>query len=271
MFLARTLKPASVRQYMNIIRILHLERGLSNPLENNFAFTMIMRGIDRQKGTPPKQKLPITPAILCALHQHIEPNDSFQATFWAVCTLAFATFCRKSTLLLKTLEKFQPEFDICQRDVVAATDGFIINIKRTKTIQFRQRVLQIPVVRTNHTICPVSALENMKKHVGAAAAGDPLFTYKDTKDNMRVLTQELFSKTLSHFLEKANITPHNYSGHSFRRGGACFAFANGVPANIIKAQGDWKSNCWERYVDVPLEYRWHMAKVVSEKLCKQGL
>lgn len=33
-FLARNHAPSSVRQYLNVVRILHLENGLSNPLEN---------------------------------------------------------------------------------------------------------------------------------------------------------------------------------------------------------------------------------------------
>ena len=36
-FLARTLKPDSVRQYLNIVRLIHLESGLPNPLEGNYA------------------------------------------------------------------------------------------------------------------------------------------------------------------------------------------------------------------------------------------
>ena len=35
-FLARNHATSSVRQYMNVIRLLHVESGLANPLENNF-------------------------------------------------------------------------------------------------------------------------------------------------------------------------------------------------------------------------------------------
>ena len=34
-FLARRLKPASVKQYLNIIRILHLECGYVNPIKDS--------------------------------------------------------------------------------------------------------------------------------------------------------------------------------------------------------------------------------------------
>ena len=40
-----------------------------------------------------------------------------------------------------------------------------------------------------------------------------------------------------------------YAGHSFRRGGATFAMRCGVPVELIKIQGDWKSNAYERYLE----------------------
>ena len=64
-YLARSkLKPSSITNYLNIIRILHLDYGYDNPLKDNFALTNLKRGINREKGSPPCQKLPITCEIL---------------------------------------------------------------------------------------------------------------------------------------------------------------------------------------------------------------
>ena len=49
-FLARTLKPTSITNYINIIRILHLEAGLANPLFQNYAVNNLKKGIARQLG-----------------------------------------------------------------------------------------------------------------------------------------------------------------------------------------------------------------------------
>jgi hypothetical protein len=54
--LARTMSPVSVSIYMNIIRILHEEAGLANPLSDNYEVTMIKRGLLRVKGAPPQPK-----------------------------------------------------------------------------------------------------------------------------------------------------------------------------------------------------------------------
>ena len=49
-FLARSLKAATVRSYLNIIGILHKEFGLPNPLLDNWPLRTLLTGINRQKG-----------------------------------------------------------------------------------------------------------------------------------------------------------------------------------------------------------------------------
>ncbi|KAI8502735.1 hypothetical protein Bbelb_194370 [Branchiostoma belcheri] len=55
--------------------------------------------------------------------------------------------------------------------------------------------------------------------------------------------------------ERAGLNPHLYSLHSGRRGGATFAFRAGVPVELIRLQGDWRSNAYLLYLKVPLRTR----------------
>ncbi len=41
----------------------------------------------------------------------------------------------------------------------------------------------------------------------------------------------------------------NLSGHSFRRGGACWALSQNIPGEVIKIMGDWKSTVYMSYLD----------------------
>lgn len=41
----------------------------------------------------------------------------------------------------------------------------------------------------------------------------------------------------------------SFSSHSFRRGGATFALSLGIPGEIIKLWGDWKSTAYLAYID----------------------
>ena len=69
-FLAHSLASTSIPCYMNVVRILHLEAGFKNPLKD-WVLTMIYKGIQRELGKPPKQKLPITPEILQKIKETI--------------------------------------------------------------------------------------------------------------------------------------------------------------------------------------------------------
>ena len=47
----------------------------------------------------------------------------------------------------------------------------------------------------------------------------------------------------------------NYASHSFRQGGASFAFQARVPIKLIKILGDWKSNAVMLFLTVSLTVR----------------
>ena len=48
-FLSRRLTFSSVRQYLNAVRLMHLEAGHSNPLDNNWYVTSILKVLKGQK------------------------------------------------------------------------------------------------------------------------------------------------------------------------------------------------------------------------------
>ena len=63
-YLAQRLKSSSIRQYLNIVRITHLEAGLVNQLKDNWYISSTLKGVDRVKGKAVSRKSPITPDIL---------------------------------------------------------------------------------------------------------------------------------------------------------------------------------------------------------------
>jgi len=63
---------------------------------------------------------------------------------------------------------------------------------------------------------------------------------------------------------RLGLDPSLYSGHSFRRGGATFARAAGVPDEVIKAQGDWISEAWLSYISATDELRERAAELLAK-------
>ncbi|KAI8516630.1 hypothetical protein Bbelb_052110 [Branchiostoma belcheri] len=92
----------------------------------------------------------------------------------------------------------------------------------------------------------------------------------------QVLTA-VFDKALKCILVRAGLNPHLYSLHSGRRGGATFAFRAGVPVELIRLQGDWRSDAYLLYLkDAPgcaqnrhAEEK-RLEREAVERLCQTG-
>ena len=127
-FLARTLSASSIPCYLNVVRILHLQSGFPNPVQEplfKFQKELLMRGIKRLHGTAIRPKLPITPDILCKLHGTLDLNNSLDATFWAACVIAFFSFFFKSNLVVATAGSFDPQEHLRMCDIRVCKWGLL--------------------------------------------------------------------------------------------------------------------------------------------------
>jgi hypothetical protein len=246
-FLARSISASSIPNYLNVIRLLHLESGLSNPLEGNFELQMLKRGIKRVKGVPPCQKEPITIAILRQMYGFLDLAKPSDLSFWSAALIAFYGFLRNSSVL-PVSKDFDPKKTLLRSDVSKlCLSSFVLQCRHSKVVQFGQKVLSLPYVSCNDlSLCPVRAL---LAHFGASPLGArrPLFNYL-CMGRECAMTQADFVSRLKLLLCKVGVKAVDYSAHSFRRGGASYAFTIGMSPLQIKLRGDWSSNAYERYI-----------------------
>ena len=80
--------------------------GLPNPLLDNWYHKSLLTGIKRVLGDKIHQKLPITLDILKGIYHTLKVNSSYDASFWAICLIAFFGMFRKSHLLPISASKF---------------------------------------------------------------------------------------------------------------------------------------------------------------------
>ena len=80
------------------------------------------------------------------------------------------------------------------------------------------------------------------------------------------LTHSTFISALKKTLPACGFDPSQYSGHSYRRGGASHAFVCKVPDAMIKLHGDWKSNAYLRYFEIPFDVRLKIMSVMTGNL-----
>ncbi|SPC63642.1 uncharacterized protein UHOD_11305 [Ustilago sp. UG-2017b] len=78
------------------------------------------------------------------------------------------------------------------------------------------------------------------------SASEPLFALEGGLP----FDRNSFITTVHRCLQACGVPPEGYSGHSFQRGTATWAAANGIDSNMIQGLGHWRSDCFRRYVDM---------------------
>jgi hypothetical protein len=132
-FLARSLNPSSIGGYLNVIRILHVNAGLPNPLKDNWEVTMIRRGVTRKLGRPPVQKMPITFEILLSLYDVLYLKRASDLAFWPAALVCFYGLLRKNTLLPYSAVSSAPSFLVRSDVENMSSHSFLLRIRHTKT------------------------------------------------------------------------------------------------------------------------------------------
>ena len=269
-FLARSLTYASINNYLAIIGLLHKEFGLVNPLTDNWPLKSLLTGVKRVKGNQVVQKLPITLDILRGIYRIISLRSSFDASFWAVCLVAFYGFFRKSHLLPLSDRSYDPNKQFSRSSFIFFPWGALLEVRWSKTIQFRDRVVHIPLPYIpSSVLCPIASVLRAMAFTKSADAQSHAFCYFDTKHlRPKCLTYRLFLVRLRECLSMLGYSPSSYAGHSFRRGGASFAFESGIPIELIKMLGDWKSDSVLLYLTAPLKGRLYTTNLISKSIIR---
>ena len=162
-------------------------------------------------------------------------------------------FFGKSNLLPTTPNKFSTQTHLSKQALCITPYGYVLTVSWSKTILYKERELKLtlPLI-SSHPLCPVAAVTNLLRlNVGVPQSG-PLFSFP-TPEGIHIYTQREFVNRLHKLLGNS----HDYSGHSFRRGGATWAFAAGLPADMIRLMGDWRSNAYQRYIDPSPYMKFH--------------
>jgi integrase len=132
----------------------------------------------------------------------------------------------------------------------------------SKTSQGRNKEVVLPLLEIKRSIlCPVKALDKMfERHRGKEEG--PAFLDK----NSNAMSYRKFREFIKRGIRRSGLNPACYSTHSLRRGGATWAFKLGVPESVIKNMGNWRSDCYQKYLSYDLECKTKMCQLVSTNL-----
>ena len=141
-----------------------------------------------------------------------------------------------------------------RRDFTFHKWGMLITVGKSKTIQFAERTVEIPVAFSPlEELCAVKWTQR-HFHVVPAGPEDAAFRLPAAG---RSISQDYksYQDTLKYICELSGLDPSKFSSHSMRRGGATFLSMIGVSVAEIKQRGDWQSDAVYEYLKAPLSVR----------------
>ena len=121
----------------------------------------------------------------------------------------------------------------------------MILTRHSKTIQFKERAHEIPLPRLKDSpLCPVLAVFNHFTLTPGVYRHGPAFV--TAVQPVCALRRGTFIQHIKRALEAIG-ERGDYSGHSFRRGGASFAISRGMSTDDVRQIGDWRSEQYIKY------------------------
>ena len=261
-FLSSTFQAtSSISNYICGVKMLHSLTDTPSPAFEALELKLALRGLSRLNPHCPKQASPITPKILLQFFGQLDLGNPEHMVFWSLFLIAFFTFARKSNLVQTGNQHSQ----LLRQDVKVGSRGLLITFNWSKTIQFGERKLVIPVVAIPQSVlCPVAAYKSMCHQVPAPREG-PAFVLPHRSGSSPV-SYAYYQAFLRRIVSKVGLDSRAFSSHSFRRGGASWAFRSGVPGELVKVQGDWRSDAYLKYLQFSLEQRLQVAHAMVDGL-----
>lgn len=182
---------------------------------------------------------------------------------WAAIVLCFRSLLRKSNVLPST---YALDKNILRRsDIRFYSWGMMLTIRASKTIQFKERELQIPIFyMPSSPLCAVTLLKEHWQHFSASPEA-PLF-FKIVKSEVKPLLYNDVLTFLKNMVSSIGLDLSRVGLHSLRRNGATFLCRIGVPLTDIKSIGDWRSLAVLEYLVTPID-----RKLQIESSCVQQL
>lgn len=255
-FLADRVKYSSLGGYLSALWQLHKLAGLPHVDPKTFEIEMTKRGIRRVIGDEVKQAPPATLKDLRLIFATLDMSRSMDVAFWLSVLLCFRGLLRKSNVM-------EPGMCVRRRDIMFYQGGISTAIYRTKTIQYRERSLLIPFIRTNNLFCIDAVTRRLLELVSYPSQDSQLAAYMVGPVWVRV-SYAWYARRLRDLAKRLCLPA--LTSHSMRRGGATLLADSGFSLIEIKNLGDWKSMSVLNYLVQTDKAKWDLDNRIARRL-----
>ncbi len=260
-WLGDRVQPNTVRAYLSALDTAHEMAGEVPPVRGQDIpplLERVYRGIKRTRGMMAKTiRRPITTALLRQMYPYMQHHMSDHASIWAAMCCGTYGLLRMGEFTAgnnraKCLRICDLTFTDAQGITVAAHSllpSFVpshasLFIGASKMDPFRKGVnvlLASPVVLA-------ALMSHLTLHEHKHIPSSPLFLMSDG----HALTRDTAVAATRRLIECIGLTPGEYAGHSYRKGGAQSLIDAGTPIHLLKTMGRWESECYRLYLTMPI-------------------
>ena len=250
-YLARKCCYVTIMNYISGVWALHDYWGVKHVDPTTFIIRSTLLGAKRLLGCESVQADPLSPEQMQRLYRALDMSIFKDLQFWCAMCVMYRCLLRISHIVVSP-------HTMKVKDLTWTTDGIDVCIRSSKTIQFKQRVVRVPVLRSSGSVlCPCDYLRQYLS-MARLHPESPLFPF----------TYGGFSHRLKKLCLEAGLEG-NFTTHSLRRGSATF-LSEFLPMHIVKTYGDWKSWSVLLYISDDYSTRRHKDVLVANKLSMYG-
>ena len=150
----------SVHNYIAGVRKMHMLSRVVPPSLTDIEIQITFLGLNKTLISPIKQAQPLMPDIMLDMATFLDFSTRANLVFWGVIVVGFFTFFRKSNLLPDTKDSFDFDRQLSRADVSFKNNVAVLTIGWSKTIQYRQKCVQVPMFQIPGSVmCPVTTLK----------------------------------------------------------------------------------------------------------------
>ena len=268
-YLSDRLAYSSIIKYVGIIRIMYEELGLKDPkFLQEYDVKLVLLALKKELGAEVHRKAAMTPELLVSMYKNLDGSTE-DVIVWAITLTAFFGLLRISNVLAPAEFGFVLGKHLAREDVTIRSDMVLLKLWWAKNNQFKERVPIVPLPAIEgHCLCPVQAVQEAFRRTARSDMQGPAFVRVTSKGGFKPVLYNWFSVRFLSLVRKAGGDPSVYGTHSLRRGGATWALKCGLSSDVIKLLGDWKSNAYQVYLDVPLREKQKYMRVFAEEMRK---
>lgn len=263
--MSRTCGFDHIQHVLSSVKFLHDFTGHVYP-GDTFEFKVLLRGLKRKLAKSAKQALPITPEMLILMYEFVNIKNPAELAHWTSFLLALRLLYRKSSIAPESLKNFNPITGLSREKAVLSNGVVLVFQNHSKTNQFMSATRITPIVAGN--ILALDPVYHYEKLISENIVPKtcPAFSYM-VNGAIKCVTHKSFTSYLKTLLRKIGLNPDDWSGHSFRRGGASLLYRLGIDPLTIQACGDWSSDTFLRYLEVNIDRLWSAQVAMASFTC----